>query len=72
VGTITVEGPTNKSVKVKLKDPTVLQQVKPGEQVELLITEAFAIAWRLSAGSGRRGGRRVLRARRPPVLAVED
>jgi len=44
VATITVEGPNNKSVKVKVKDPAVLQQVKPGEQVELLITEAFAIA----------------------------
>jgi hypothetical protein len=44
VGTITVEGPNNKRVKVKVKDPAMLQQVKLGEQVELLITEAFAIA----------------------------
>jgi hypothetical protein len=44
VGTITVEGPNNKSVKVKVKDPAVLQQVKPGEQVELLIAQAFAFA----------------------------
>jgi hypothetical protein len=41
---VTVEGPNNKSVKVKVKDPAVLQQIKPGEQVEMVITEAFAIA----------------------------
>lgn len=41
---VTVEGPSGKSVKVKVKDPAVLQQIKPGEQVELVITEAFAIA----------------------------
>ena len=43
MGTITVEGPNNKRVKVKVKNPAMLQQVKLGEQVELLITEAFAI-----------------------------
>jgi hypothetical protein len=41
---VTVEGPNRRSVKVKVKDPLVLQQIKPGEQVELVITEAFAIA----------------------------
>jgi hypothetical protein len=41
---VTVEGPNNRSVKVKVKDPAVLQQIKPGEQVEMVITEAFAIA----------------------------
>ena len=41
---VTVEGPSGKSVKVKVKDPAVLQQIKPGEQVEMTITEALAIA----------------------------
>jgi hypothetical protein len=31
-------------VKVKVKDPAVLQQIKAGEQVEMTITEALAIA----------------------------
>jgi hypothetical protein len=41
---VTVEGPSGKSVKVKVKDPGVLQQIKAGEQVEMTITEAIAIA----------------------------
>jgi len=41
---VTVEGPSGKSVKVKVKDPGVLQQIKAGEQVEMTITEALAIA----------------------------
>lgn len=40
---VTVQGPKGKSVKVKVKDPAVFQQVKAGEQVEMVITEAFAI-----------------------------
>ncbi len=40
---VTVQGPNGKSVKVKVKDPAMLQQVKVGEQVEMVITEAFAI-----------------------------
>jgi Cu/Ag efflux protein CusF len=41
---VTVEGPSGKSVKVKVKDPAVLKEIKPGEQVEMTITEALAIA----------------------------
>jgi type 1 fimbria pilin len=41
---VTVEGPSGKSVKVKVKDPGVLQQIKAGEQVEMTITEALAIS----------------------------
>jgi hypothetical protein len=41
---VTIEGPNRKSVRVKVKDPAVLQQIKPGEQVEMMITEALAIA----------------------------
>jgi hypothetical protein len=41
---VTVRGPSGKSVKVKVKDPAVLQQIQAGEQVELTITEALAIA----------------------------
>ena len=41
---VTVEGPNRKNVKVKVKDPAVLQQIKAGEQVEMTITEALAIA----------------------------
>lgn len=40
---VTVEGPNGKRVKVKVKDPAVFQQVKAGEQVEMVITEAVAI-----------------------------
>lgn len=41
---VTVEGPNGKSVNVKVKDAGVLQQIKAGEQVEMTITEAVAIA----------------------------
>ena len=42
--TVTVEGPSGKSVKVKVKDPAVFKEIKAGEQVEMTITEALAIA----------------------------
>ncbi len=41
---VTLEGPSGRSVNVKVKDPAVFAQIKPGEQVEMVITEAFAIA----------------------------
>jgi propanediol utilization protein len=41
---VTLEGPSGKSVKVKVKDPAVFKEIKAGEQVEMTITEAFAIA----------------------------
>jgi propanediol utilization protein len=41
---VTLEGPSGKSVKVKVKDPAVFKEIKAGEQVEMTITEALAIA----------------------------
>jgi len=31
-------------MKVKVKDPAVLNEIKAGEQLEMVITEALAIA----------------------------
>jgi Cu/Ag efflux protein CusF len=41
---VTLEGPSGRSVNVKVKDPAVFSQIKAGEQVEMVITEAIAIA----------------------------
>jgi len=41
---VTLEGPSGRSVNVKVKDPAVFSQIKVGEQVEMVITEAIAIA----------------------------
>jgi hypothetical protein len=41
---VTLEGPSGKNVKVKVKDPAVFKEIKAGEQVEMVITEALAIA----------------------------
>ncbi len=41
---VTLEGPSGHSVNVKVKDPAVFAQIKAGEQVEMVITEAIAIA----------------------------
>jgi Cu/Ag efflux protein CusF len=41
---VTLEGPSGKSVKVKVKDPALMKEIKVGEQVEMVITEAVAIA----------------------------
>jgi Cu/Ag efflux protein CusF len=41
---VTLEGPSGRSVHVKVKDPAVFSQIKVGEQVEMVITEAIAIA----------------------------
>jgi Cu/Ag efflux protein CusF len=41
---VTLEGPSGKSVKVKVIDPAVMKEIKAGEQVEMVITEALAIA----------------------------
>ena len=41
---VTLEGPSGKSVKVKVNDPAVMKEIKAGEQVEMVITEALAIA----------------------------
>lgn len=41
---VTLEGPSGRSVNVKVKDPAVFAQIKPGEQVEMVVTEALAIA----------------------------
>jgi Cu/Ag efflux protein CusF len=41
---VTLEGPSGKTVNVKVKDPQVFSQIKAGEQVEMVITEALAIA----------------------------
>lgn len=41
---VTLEGPSGKSVNVKVKDPALMKEIKAGEQVEMIITEALAIA----------------------------
>lgn len=41
---VTLEGPSGKTVNVKVKDPALLKEIKAGEQVEMIITEALAIA----------------------------
>lgn len=41
---VTLEGPSGRSVNVRVKDPAVFSQIKAGEQVEMVITEAIAIA----------------------------
>jgi Cu/Ag efflux protein CusF len=41
---VTLKGPSGKTVNVKVKDPQVFSQIKTGDQVEMTITEALAIA----------------------------
>ena len=41
---VTLEGPSGKTVNVKVKDPAIMKEIKVGEQVEMVITEALAIA----------------------------
>jgi Cu/Ag efflux protein CusF len=41
---VTLEGPSGKTVNVKVKDPAIMKEIKVGEQVEMVITEAIAIA----------------------------
>jgi Cu/Ag efflux protein CusF len=41
---VTLEGPSGKTVNVKVKDPALMKEIKVGEQVEMVITEALAIA----------------------------
>ena len=41
---VTLEGPSGKTVNVKVKDPALMKEIKVGEQVEMVITEAMAIA----------------------------
>ena len=38
---MTLEGPSGKTVNVKVKDPALLKEIKAGEQVEMVITEAL-------------------------------
>jgi hypothetical protein len=41
---VTLEGPSGRNKDVKVKDPQVFSQIKVGEQVEMVVTEALAIA----------------------------
>jgi Cu/Ag efflux protein CusF len=41
---VTLEGPSGRTKDVKIKDPQVFSQIKAGEQVEIVFTEALAIA----------------------------
>jgi Cu/Ag efflux protein CusF len=42
--TVTLKGPKGKTVEVKVKDPTRLENVKVGDLVEITYTEAMAIS----------------------------
>jgi hypothetical protein len=43
-GTVTVKGPRGKAVTVVARDPKNLDKVKVGDSLELVYTEAMAIA----------------------------